>query len=83
MNTATTTSPDLDEQASADWINFPPNPQDGVLYGGGSRTFESAANAVRYVIEKLPAHQRASATIRTDSGRNLSIDEIERAYKSL
>jgi hypothetical protein len=83
MTAPATASIDLDEQAAADWILYPPQPESGVLYGGSSRQFESVANAVRFVIEQLPTHQRVSAHIRTDGGRSFGVAEIEAIYKTL
>jgi hypothetical protein len=85
MNTTTIASPnlDLDEQASANWILFPPMPESNVIYGGANRDFESVANAVRFVMEKLPVHQRGTAAINTDSGKTYKIDDIEAIYRKL
>ena len=73
---------DLDEQASVDWILVPERPQDGVIYGGQSRAFESVRNAIRFVMEKMPPHQRTTAHVRTDSGRTYRFDEIVRIYRA-
>jgi hypothetical protein len=73
---------DLDEQASADWMLVPERPQDGVIYGGQSRAFESVRNAIRFVMEKIPSHQRATAHVRTDSGHTYRFDEIVRIYRA-
>jgi hypothetical protein len=73
---------DLDEQASADWMLFPEHPEDGVIYGGVTRVFESVRKAARFIMEELPSHQQKAAHIRTDGGRNYDFDQIGRIYRS-
>src|ERR1051326_5824529 len=57
-----------------------PGPQQGAIYPGNQRSFETVRNAVRFVMEELPAHQRGTAQITTDYGMNYDIKDIESAY---
>src|SRR3974390_2910964 len=74
---------DLDVQATAFWLEVPEHPQQGVVYAGNQRPFETVRNGVRYVMKQLPAHQRGTAQITTDYGMNYDIRDIESAYAAL
>lgn len=70
-------------QASAFWIMVPERAQNGGYYPGNMRLFETVYNAIRFVMEDLPVHQRGTAEIETDYGGFYRIDVIEDAYRSL
>jgi hypothetical protein len=72
-----------DVQATAFWIVVPDRIRNGDYYPGDMRVFETVRNAVRFVMEKLPAHQRGTAEIETAHGGFYRIDEIVSAYRQL
>ncbi len=77
------TESELDEQASANWLLIPAHGyENNVLYGGSNRPFENVRNAIRFVMEELPGQQRATAEIRTESGKTYKVDEIAKLYRS-
>jgi hypothetical protein len=74
---------ELNEQASANWLLIPERGvENGVIYGGSNRLFESVRNAIRFVMEDLPAQQRSSAEIRTEADRVYKFAEIAKLYSS-
>ena len=74
---------ELDEQASANWLLIPERGyENGVIYGGSNRRFESVRNAIRFVMDELPGQQRPTAEIRTEADRVYKIDEIAKLYRS-
>jgi hypothetical protein len=74
---------ELDEQASVNWLLIPEGgAKDGIIYGSSNQQFESVRNAIRFVMEKLPAQQRVGADIRTEGTKVYRIDEIEKLYRS-
>jgi hypothetical protein len=71
---------DLDVQATAFWILVPEGPKNADYFPGDTRPFETVRNAIVFVMEELPRHQRGTAEITTDHGKTYSIDEIVDAY---
>ncbi|MPZ40369.1 MAG: hypothetical protein GEU95_20405, partial [Rhizobiales bacterium] len=65
---------DLDTPAEVKWQPTPDGSAD-------SQLFASLHQAISFVMEKIPAKERATATIDVDGQKTLQLDEIERIYR--
>ena len=72
---------DLNQPATVHWFATPP-PPDTATVGGQTRHFNSATDAIRFVMEELTEAPHASAWITTDAG-SLTLDEITILYSKL
>jgi hypothetical protein len=71
---------DLNQSATVHWFATPPPP--GPVGGEERRHFESATDAIRFVMGELTEAPHASAWITTDAG-SLALDEIIILYSQL
>jgi hypothetical protein len=72
---------DLNQPATVHWFATPQPPGTATV-GDETRPFESATDAIRFVMEELTEAPHASAWITTDAG-SLTLDEITILYSRL
>jgi hypothetical protein len=76
----------MSDAATVSWTPEAPmmlvQPGQRILHTRDERKFSSLENALRYVMETLPAGLRSTAMIQTDDA-SIQIEDIERMYAGL